>query len=81
MDPQRRIPRCKKGKSSAIQGPLERIVISLRGKAVINVMEEAEQGGVVSTDEVEADGVRELASMSQETCDKLTALLPPMAVA
>jgi acetyltransferase len=31
-------------------------------------------------DEVEAGGVLELAPMSQETCEKLTAVLPPMAM-
>lgn len=35
--------------------------------------------GVVAMDEVEAGGVLELAPMSQDTCEELTALLPPMA--
>jgi acyl-CoA synthetase (NDP forming) len=46
----------------------------------ICILTEAGGMGVISTDEVEAGGVLELAPMSQETCDKLTALLPPMAM-
>jgi acyl-CoA synthetase (NDP forming) len=44
------------------------------------ILTEAGGMGVVSMDEVEAGGVLELAPMSQETCEKLTALLPPMAM-
>ncbi len=44
------------------------------------ILTEAGGMGVISTDEVEASGVLKLAPMSQETCEKLTALLPPMAM-
>ena len=44
------------------------------------ILTEAGGLGVISMDEVEAGGVLELASMSQETCEKLTAVLPPMAM-
>ena len=50
-----------------------------RGKRVC-IVSEAGGMGVVSMDEVESGGVLELAPMSQETCEKLTALLPPMAM-
>jgi acetate---CoA ligase (ADP-forming) len=50
-----------------------------RGNRVC-ILTEAGGMGVISTDEVEAGGVLELAPMSQETCEKLTALLPPMAM-
>jgi acyl-CoA synthetase (NDP forming) len=50
-----------------------------RGKRVC-ILTEAGGLGVISMDEVEAGGVLELASMSQETCEKLTAVLPPMAM-
>jgi len=50
-----------------------------RGKRVC-ILTEAGGMGVISMDEVEAGGVLELAPMSQETCEKLTALLPPMAM-
>jgi len=50
-----------------------------RGNRVC-ILTEAGGMGVVSVDEVEAGGVLELAPMSQETCEKLTALLPPMAM-
>jgi acyl-CoA synthetase (NDP forming) len=50
-----------------------------RGNRVC-ILTEAGGLGVVSTDEVEAGGVLELAPMSRETCEKLTALLPPMAM-
>jgi acyl-CoA synthetase (NDP forming) len=50
-----------------------------RGNRVC-ILTEAGGMGVVSMDEVEAGGVLELAPMSQETCEKLTALLPPMAM-
>lgn len=50
-----------------------------RGNRVC-ILTEAGGLGVISTDEVEASGVLELAPMSQETCEKLTALLPPMAM-
>jgi acyl-CoA synthetase (NDP forming) len=50
-----------------------------RGKRVC-ILTEAGGLGVISMDEVEASGVLELASMSQETCEKLTAVLPPMAM-
>jgi acetyltransferase len=44
------------------------------------ILTEAGGLGVISTDEVEAGGVLALAPMSQETCEKLTSLLPPMAM-
>lgn len=44
------------------------------------ILTEAGGMGVVSMDEVEAGGVLQLAPMSRETCEKLTALLPPMAM-
>jgi acyl-CoA synthetase (NDP forming) len=50
-----------------------------RGNRVC-ILTEAGGLGVVSMDEVESGGVLELAPMSQETCEKLTALLPPMAM-
>ena len=50
-----------------------------RGNRVC-ILTEAGGLGVVSMDEVEAGGVLELAPMSQETCARLTALLPPMAM-
>lgn len=50
-----------------------------RGNRVC-ILTEAGGLGVISTDEVEAGGVLQLAPMSQETCEKLTALLPPMAM-
>ncbi len=50
-----------------------------RGNRVC-ILTEAGGLGVVSMDEVEAGGVLELAPMSQETCQRLTALLPPMAM-
>lgn len=50
-----------------------------RGNRVC-VLTEAGGMGVISTDEVEASGVLRLAPMSRETCEKLTALLPPMAM-
>jgi acetate---CoA ligase (ADP-forming) len=50
-----------------------------RGNRVC-ILTEAGGMGVISMDEVEAGGVLELAPMSQETCEKLTALLPPMAM-
>jgi acyl-CoA synthetase (NDP forming) len=50
-----------------------------RGKRVC-ILTEAGGLGVISMDEVEAGGVLELAPMSQETCKKLTAVLPPMAM-
>jgi len=50
-----------------------------RGKRIC-ILTEAGGLGVVSTDEVEAGGVLELAPLSQDTCEKLTALLPPMAM-
>ncbi len=50
-----------------------------RGNRVC-ILTEAGGMGVVSVDEVEAGGVLELAPMSGETCEKLTALLPPMAM-
>jgi acyl-CoA synthetase (NDP forming) len=50
-----------------------------RGNRVC-ILTEAGGLGVVSMDEVEAGGVLELAPMSRETCEKLTALLPPMAM-
>jgi acetate---CoA ligase (ADP-forming) len=50
-----------------------------RGNRVC-ILTEAGGLGVVSMDEVEAGGVLELAPMSQETCEKLTGLLPPMAM-
>jgi acyl-CoA synthetase (NDP forming) len=46
----------------------------------ICILTEAGGLGVISMDEVEAGGVLELAPMSQETCEKLTAVLPPMAM-
>lgn len=50
-----------------------------RGNRVC-ILTEAGGLGVVSMDEVEAGGVLTLAPMSQETCERLTALLPPMAM-
>jgi acetyltransferase len=50
-----------------------------RGNRVC-ILTEAGGMGVISMDEVEAGGVLELAPMSRETCEKLTALLPPMAM-
>jgi acyl-CoA synthetase (NDP forming) len=50
-----------------------------RGNQVC-ILTEAGGLGVVSMDAVEAGGVLELAPMSQETCEKLTAVLPPMAM-
>ena len=50
-----------------------------RGNRVC-ILTEAGGMGVISMDEVEAGGVLELAPMSCETCEKLTALLPPMAM-
>jgi acetyltransferase len=50
-----------------------------RGNRVC-ILTEAGGMGVISMDEVEAGGVLELASMSQETCERLTAVLPPMAM-
>lgn len=50
-----------------------------RGNRVC-ILTEAGGLGVISTDEVEAGSVLQLAPMSQETCAKLTALLPPMAM-
>lgn len=50
-----------------------------RGNRVC-ILTEAGGMGVISTDEVEASGVLELAPMSRETCEKLVALLPPMAM-
>jgi len=50
-----------------------------RGNRVC-ILTEAGGLGVISMDEVEAGGVLELAPMSQETCEKLTILLPPMAM-
>ena len=50
-----------------------------RGNRVC-ILTEAGGLGVISTDEVEASGVLELAPMSRETCEKLAALLPPMAM-
>jgi acyl-CoA synthetase (NDP forming) len=44
------------------------------------VLTEAGGMGVISVDEVEAGGVLELAQMRRETCEKLTTLLPPMAM-
>jgi acyl-CoA synthetase (NDP forming) len=49
------------------------------GKRVC-ILTEAGGMGVISMDEVEAGGVLELAPMSQETCERLAALLPPMAM-
>jgi acetyltransferase len=46
----------------------------------ICILTEAGGLGVVSMDEVEAGGVLQLAPMSQETCERLTAVLPPMAM-
>lgn len=46
----------------------------------ICILTEAGGLGVVGMDEVEAGGVLELAPMSQDTCEKLTALLPPVAM-
>jgi acetyltransferase len=51
-----------------------------RGNRVC-ILTEAGGMGVISVDEVEAGGVLELAPMSQETCEELTALLPPIAMA
>lgn len=50
-----------------------------RGNRVC-ILTEAGGLGVISTDEVEASGILRLAPMSRETCEKLTALLPPMAM-
>ncbi len=50
-----------------------------RGNRVC-ILTEAGGLGVISTDEVEAGGILRLAPMSRETCEKLTALLPPMAM-
>jgi len=50
-----------------------------RGKRIC-ILTEAGGLGVISTDEVEADGVLELAPMSRKTCEKLTGVLPPMAM-
>jgi acyl-CoA synthetase (NDP forming) len=50
-----------------------------RGNRVC-ILTEAGGMGVISVDEVEAGGVLELAPMSEETCEKLAALLPPMAM-
>lgn len=50
-----------------------------RGNRVC-ILTEAGGMGIISTDEVEASGVLQLAPMSPETCAKLTALLPPMAM-
>lgn len=50
-----------------------------RGNRVC-ILTEAGGLGVISTDEVEASGVLKLAPMSRETCEKLTARLPPMAM-
>lgn len=50
-----------------------------RGNRVC-ILTEAGGMGVVSMDEVEAGGLLELAPLSQETCQKLAALLPPMAM-
>lgn len=50
-----------------------------RGKRIC-IITEAGGMGVISMDEVEAGGVLELAPMSQATCEKLTSLLPPMAM-
>jgi acyl-CoA synthetase (NDP forming) len=49
-----------------------------RGKRIC-ILTETGGLGVVGMDEVEAGGVLELAPMSQDTCEKLTSLLPPMA--
>ncbi len=49
-----------------------------RGNRVC-ILTEAGGMGVISTDEVESSDVLQLAPMSRETCEKLTALLPPMA--
>ena len=46
----------------------------------ICILTEAGGLGVVGMDEVEAGGVLALAPMSSETCQSLTALLPPMAM-
>ncbi len=50
-----------------------------RGNRVC-ILTEAGGMGVISMDEVEVGGVLKLAPMSQATCEKLTALLPPMAM-
>jgi acetyltransferase len=50
-----------------------------RGNRVC-ILTEAGGLGVVSMDEVEAGGVLQLAPMSRETCERLTALLPGMAM-
>jgi acetyltransferase len=50
-----------------------------RGNRVC-ILTEAGGLGVVSMDEVEEGGVLELAPMRRETCEQLTALLPPMAM-
>lgn len=44
------------------------------------ILSEAGGLGVVAMDEVAACGVLELAPMSQDTCERLTAQLPPMAM-
>jgi acyl-CoA synthetase (NDP forming) len=46
----------------------------------VSILTEAGGMGVISVDEVEAGGVLKLAPMSQETCERLTALLPPIAM-
>ncbi len=46
----------------------------------VSILTEAGGMGVISMDEVEAGGILKLAPMSQATCEKLTALLPPMAM-
>ncbi len=50
-----------------------------RGNRVC-ILTEAGGMGVISTDEVAVSGILELAPMNPETCQKLTALLPPMAM-
>ncbi|MGD8455206.1 MAG: acetate--CoA ligase family protein [Anaerolineales bacterium] len=50
-----------------------------RGKRIC-ILTEAGGLGVISTDEVEANSLLELAPVSRETCEKLTAMLPPMAM-
>jgi acetyltransferase len=44
------------------------------------IVTEAGGMGVVSTDEVAAGGVLQLAPVSRETCEQLSAVLPPMAM-
>lgn len=46
----------------------------------VGILTEAGGMGVISVDEVEAGGILQLAPMRRETCEKLTALLPPMAM-